>query len=51
MRKLIFSMLLILLTSSVVFASGDKNHGTTGKGTNSTGSSSQGSATQQRSGR
>ena len=51
MKKLIISMLFVLLTSGHVFAGGDQNQGTSGSGTTSTGSSAQGSASQPRSGR
>jgi hypothetical protein len=51
MKEFIIGILLVLLTSSVVWAEGDKNRGTTGSGTTSTGSSSQGTASQPRTGR
>ena len=51
MKRLVFAVLFLLLTSGVVFASGDQNRGTTGSGTTSTGSSSQGTASQPRTGR
>ncbi len=51
MKKVFFAMLLLLLTSGLVFAEGGKNQGTTGSGTTSTGSSSQGTASQPRTGR
>ncbi len=51
MKKLILAVLLVVLSSGVVFAGGDQNQGTTGSGTTSTGSSSQGSASQPRTGR
>ena len=51
MKKLIFALLLILITSSGVFGSGGQNQGETGSGTASTGSSAEGTASQSRAGR
>ena len=51
MKKLIFTVLFLMLTSGLVFAEGGKNHGTKGSGNTSTGSSAQGTADQSRAGR
>lgn len=51
MKKLIFALLFLLVTSTAVFASGGQNQGTMGDGTTSTGSSAEGSASQSRAGR
>lgn len=51
MKRLQAVLLALALSSSLVYAEGGKNRGTTGKGTLSTGSSAQGQASQQRSGR
>lgn len=51
MKKLFFILLVLVLTSGVVFAGGDQNQGATGSGSTSTGDSSQGLGAQSRSGR
>ena len=51
MKRLVIAVLLLVLTSGVVFASGGQNHGLTGSGTTSTGTSSEGTASQERTGR
>lgn len=51
MKALMLVLVAALCSATLVLASGDKNHGTTGSGTTSTGSSAQGSATQTRGGR
>ena len=51
MKKFILAMFLLILTSGVVYAGGDKNQGTTGTGTTNTGSNSQGAGSQPRTGR
>ena len=51
MKKLITGLLIVVLSSGIAFAGGDKNQGTTGSGTTSTGSTAQGAGSQSRTGR
>jgi hypothetical protein len=51
MKRIIAGFFLVLFLAGAVYASGDKNHGTTGSGTTSTGSSAHGTASQPRTGR
>jgi len=51
MKRIMILMLVLMLTSSVAFASGGKQRGDKGQGTTATGSTSQGSGSQDRTGR
>jgi len=51
MKRLMILILVLMFTTSVAFAAGGKNQGTTGQGTTSTGSTSQGAGTQSQTGR
>ena len=48
MKKIILTIVTLIFTASVVFAAGDKNHGSKGQG--STGSQGQGQTSQNRGG-
>ncbi|MBN1380625.1 MAG: hypothetical protein JXA41_03000 [Deltaproteobacteria bacterium] len=51
MKKFIIILLMLVLTSGAVYASGGQNQGTTGSGTTNTGSTGQGNTAQPRTGR
>jgi hypothetical protein len=51
MKRLVIVLIILTFTAGFAFASGGKNHGTTGQGTTNTGSTSQGAGTQSQTGR
>ena len=51
MKSLLYAVLIILLSCGLVYALGDKNHGTKGKGTVTVGTKANGQSSQDRTGR